>query len=191
MINSTRYFLSDTTVKDWIQHIIWIFVTLNCTFCVVLSNQLYWLQFCDSKPEISVKEKYPPLLFLPLPLWGRLKHFFFFRQLILTRTCHILPIQLDLFVHFVSWTALDRRDLSANLNTYFAWWHTFVCHLQTFVICFLTLPFITPRDENVKQMTSLPRMDFFLPTRTLNLIKKNNNNNKKKNMKSIPKKRHQ
>lgn len=41
--------------------------------------------------------------------------FFFFqqRQLILTRTCHILPIQLDLFVHFVFWTALDRRDLSA------------------------------------------------------------------------------
>lgn len=117
MINSTRYFLSDTTVKDWMQHIIWIFVTLNCTFCVVLSNQLYWLQFCDSKPEISVKEKCPPLLFLPLPLWGRHEHFGFFffqqRQLILTRTCHILPIQLDLFVHFVFWTALDRRDLSA------------------------------------------------------------------------------
>lgn len=78
MINSTRYFLSDTTVKDWMQHIIWIFVTLNCTFCVVLSNQLYWLQFCDSKPEISVKEKCPPLLFLPLPLWGRHEHFVFF-----------------------------------------------------------------------------------------------------------------
>lgn len=183
MINSTRYFLSDTTVKDWMQHIIWIFVTLNCTFCVVLSNQLYWLQFCDSKPEISVKEKCPPLLFLPLPLWGRHEHFVFFffqqRQLILTRTCHILPIQLDLFVHFVFWTALDRRDLSA-ISTYFARWHTFVCHLQTFVICFLTLPFITPRDENVKQMTSLPRMDFFLPTRTLNLIKKRKKKKKRK-----------
>lgn len=51
-----------------------------------------------------------------------------------------------------------------------------------FVICFLTLPFITRRDENVKQMTSLLHIDFFLPTRTLNLIK---------TLKSIPKKRHQ
>lgn len=184
MINSTRYFLSDTTVKDWMQHIIWIFVTLNCTFCVVLSNQLYWLQFCDSKPEISVKEKCPPLLFLPLPLWGWHEHFgFFFFSTTAAHSDTDLPYSPHPTWFICPFCVLNcirpKRPL-CDLSTYFARWHTFVCHLQTFVICFLTLPFITPRDENVKQMTSLPRMDFFLPTRTLNLIKKRKKKKKKK-----------
>lgn len=65
------------------------------------------------------------------------------------------------FVHFGFWIELRPRTLRSDLpaNTTHISHEDYVC--KAFVICFPTPPFITPRDENVKQMTSLLHIDFF------------------------------